>query len=85
MFLLTDTVLSAGFKFNNSEFDLKVVRLCFQVFLPDERGKITVIVPPVVSQSIWDESKFDLVYFLPKEHLTLTLIISKTVSENCLF
>ena len=77
MFLLTDTLLSAGFEFNNSDFDLKVVRLCFQVFLPDEHGRITFIVPPVVSQSIWDESKFVLVYFLRKEHITLNLIISE--------
>ena len=37
--------------------DLNVVRLCFQVFLPDEHGKITRIVPPVVSQPIHDKSK----------------------------
>ena len=37
--------------------DLNVVRLCFQVFLPDEHGKITRVVPPVVSQPIHDKSK----------------------------
>ncbi|WAR19259.1 DORS-like protein [Mya arenaria] len=35
--------------------DLNVVRLCFQVFLPDEQGKITRIVQPVVSQAIHDK------------------------------
>ena len=39
--------------------DLNVVRLCFQVFLPDEHGKITRIVPPVVSQPIHDKSKIN--------------------------
>ena len=42
-------------KANN--IDLNVVRLCFQVFLPDENGKITRIVPPVVSHPIHDKSK----------------------------
>ncbi|KAM4867560.1 proto-oncogene c-Rel isoform 1-T1 [Thomomys bottae] len=34
--------------------DLKVVRLCFQVFLPDERGNLTTALPPVVSNPIYD-------------------------------
>ncbi|XP_012788337.2 proto-oncogene c-Rel [Sorex araneus] len=34
--------------------DLKVVRLCFQVFLPDERGNLTTALPPIVSNPIYD-------------------------------
>lgn len=44
-----------GFKHKSQSIDLNVVRLCFQVFLPDETGKITRIVPPVVSQAIYDK------------------------------
>ncbi|KAL4237781.1 hypothetical protein ACF0H5_002493 [Mactra antiquata] len=44
-----------GFKHKGQNIDLNVVRLCFQVFLPDEQGKITRIVPPVVSQAIHDK------------------------------
>ncbi|KAL3875213.1 hypothetical protein ACJMK2_038138 [Sinanodonta woodiana] len=44
-----------GFKHKSTNLDLNVVRLCFQVFLPDETGKITRIVPPVVSQCIHDK------------------------------
>jgi len=48
---------SAGFKHKGQNIDLNVVRLCFQVFLPDAEGKITRIVTPVVSQAIHDKSK----------------------------
>ncbi|XP_073905896.1 proto-oncogene c-Rel isoform X2 [Castor canadensis] len=34
--------------------DLNVVRLCFQVFLPDEHGNLTTTLPPVVSNPIYD-------------------------------
>lgn len=34
--------------------DLKVVRLCFQVFIPDECGNLTAALPPVVSNPIYD-------------------------------
>ncbi|XP_005662584.1 proto-oncogene c-Rel isoform X3 [Phacochoerus africanus] len=34
--------------------DLNVVRLCFQVFLPDEHGNLTSALPPVVSNPIYD-------------------------------
>ncbi|XP_052276378.1 putative transcription factor p65 homolog isoform X2 [Dreissena polymorpha] len=44
-----------GFKHKGQNIDLNVVRLCFQVFLPDEQGKITRIVKPVVSQAIHDK------------------------------
>lgn len=44
-----------GFKHKSQNIDLNVVRLCFQVFLPDDQGKITRIVPPVVSHPIHDK------------------------------
>ena len=50
-------IFTAGFKHKGQNIDLNVVRLCFQVFLPDEQGKITRIVQPVVSQAIHDKSK----------------------------
>ncbi|XP_076990418.1 proto-oncogene c-Rel isoform X3 [Tamandua tetradactyla] len=34
--------------------DLNVVRLCFQVFLPDGHGNLTTALPPVVSNPIYD-------------------------------
>ncbi|XP_075391954.1 proto-oncogene c-Rel isoform X1 [Tenrec ecaudatus] len=34
--------------------DLNVVRLCFQVFLPDEHGNLTTALAPVVSNPIYD-------------------------------
>ncbi|XP_069464134.1 proto-oncogene c-Rel [Ambystoma mexicanum] len=36
------------------DYDLNVVRLCFQVFLPDEQGKCTIPLPPVISNPIYD-------------------------------
>ncbi|XP_064411747.1 proto-oncogene c-Rel isoform X2 [Latimeria chalumnae] len=36
------------------DYDLNVVRLCFQVFLPDEHGNFTIVLPPVVSNPIYD-------------------------------
>ncbi|XP_021347356.1 putative transcription factor p65 homolog isoform X2 [Mizuhopecten yessoensis] len=47
----------SGFKHipKAANMDLNVVRLCFQVFLPDESGKISRIVPPVVSLPIHDK------------------------------
>lgn len=50
-------LFTAGFKHKGQNIDLNVVRLCFQVFLPDDQGKITRIVQPVVSQAIHDKSK----------------------------
>ncbi|XP_078260883.1 proto-oncogene c-Rel [Rhinoraja longicauda] len=35
-------------------YDLNVVRLCFQVFLPDQHGSFTRALPPVVSNPIFD-------------------------------
>lgn len=51
----------SGFKHLNkiNSIDLNVVRLCFQVFLPDENGKITRIVPPVVSHCIHDKKSLN--------------------------
>lgn len=37
--------------------DLNVVRLCFQVFLPDEHGNFTTALPPIVSNPIYDNRK----------------------------
>ncbi|XP_069116002.1 putative transcription factor p65 homolog isoform X1 [Argopecten irradians] len=47
----------SGFKHMTKagNIDLNVVRLCFQVFLPDDSGKISRIVPPVVSLPIHDK------------------------------
>uniref|UniRef100_A0A8C3XR94 REL proto-oncogene, NF-kB subunit n=1 Tax=Chelydra serpentina TaxID=8475 RepID=A0A8C3XR94_CHESE len=39
---------------NVDEYDLNVVRLCFQVFLPDEHGNCTLPLPPVISNPIYD-------------------------------
>ncbi|XP_069787615.1 proto-oncogene c-Rel isoform X2 [Narcine bancroftii] len=36
------------------DYDLNVVRLCFQVFLPDEHGSFSRALPPVVSHPIYD-------------------------------
>jgi hypothetical protein len=55
---VTFLLFIAGFKHKGQNIDLNVVRLCFQVFLPDEHGKITRIVPPVVSQAIHDKSMY---------------------------
>ncbi|GFO11973.1 transcription factor rel/NF-kappab [Plakobranchus ocellatus] len=51
-----------GFDHAQSNIDLNVVRLCFQVFLPNEQGKVTRVVPPVCSHAIHDKkSSKDLV------------------------
>lgn len=44
-----------GFDHAASNIDLNVVRLCFQVFLPDANGKVTRVVPPVSSLPIHDK------------------------------
>ncbi|XP_076464554.1 transcription factor RelB-like isoform X2 [Babylonia areolata] len=44
-----------GFDHASSNIDLNVVRLCFQVFLPDSSGKVTQVVNPVVSVPIHDK------------------------------
>ncbi|XP_066534570.1 proto-oncogene c-Rel isoform X2 [Hoplias malabaricus] len=36
------------------EYDLNVVRLCFQVFLQDETGRYSIALPPVISNPIYD-------------------------------
>ncbi len=40
------------------EYDLNVVRLCFQVFLQDETGMYNTALPPIVSNPIYDNSEF---------------------------
>lgn len=44
--------------------DLNVVRLCFQVFLPDEHGNLTTALPPVVSNPIYDNRKYFIFLYL---------------------
>lgn len=44
--------------------DLNVVRLCFQVFLPDEHGNLTTALPPVVSNPIYDNRKYFILLYL---------------------
>lgn len=44
-----------GYQVNEKDVDLNAVRLCWQVFLPDATGKFTRIVPPVVSDIIYDK------------------------------
>ncbi|XP_041352913.1 putative transcription factor p65 homolog isoform X2 [Gigantopelta aegis] len=48
-----------GFSHGSGNIDLNVVRLCFQVFLPDANGKITRVVPPVTSQVIHDKKSLN--------------------------
>ncbi|KAG7333988.1 hypothetical protein KOW79_002395 [Hemibagrus wyckioides] len=36
------------------EYDLNVVRLCFQVFLPDETGCYSIALTPIISNPIYD-------------------------------
>lgn len=51
-----------GFDHSQSNIDLNVVRLCFQVFLPNDQGRVTKVVPPVCSHAIHDKkSSKDLV------------------------
>ncbi len=50
----------AGFPKDPNSIDLSQVRLCFQVFLPDDKGKFTNILTPAVSQPIYDKS---MLYF----------------------
>lgn len=47
---------------NIDEYDLNVVRLCFQAFLPDEHGNYTLALPPLISNPIYDNSKYQLKY-----------------------
>ncbi|KAM8786208.1 proto-oncogene c-Rel isoform 2-T2 [Rhynchonycteris naso] len=39
---------------DTEDYDLNVVRLCFQVFLHDEHGNLTTTLPPIVSNPIYD-------------------------------
>ncbi|NWR45911.1 REL protein, partial [Regulus satrapa] len=39
---------------NIDEYDLNVVRLCFQAFLPDQHGNYTIALPPLISNPIYD-------------------------------
>ncbi|KAK2145183.1 hypothetical protein LSH36_697g03129 [Paralvinella palmiformis] len=46
---------STGYDTEVSKLQLNIVRLCFQAFLPDDEGKYTRIVNPVVSNPIYDK------------------------------
>ena len=55
-------LLSAGFSHrdNPQSLDLNCVRLCFQVFLEgNEKGAFTFALKPIVSDVIYDKSKFE--------------------------
>lgn len=39
------------------EYDLNVVRLCFQIYLQDETGMYNTMLPPIVSNPIYDNSE----------------------------
>lgn len=59
--------------------DLNVVRLCFQVFLPDEHGNFTTALPPIVSNPIYDNRKcFD--FFLMS--VLLACLVSLTAERS---
>ena len=54
-------LVAAGFahKENPQSIDLNSLRLCFQVFLEgSEKGAFTFALKPVVSDPIFDKSKF---------------------------
>ena len=44
------------------DVDLNIVRLCFQAFTIDDYGKPSMALPPVVSNNIYDKSKFQFYY-----------------------
>ena len=37
---------------------LNVVRLCFQAYLQDKNGQLTIMLPSVISNPIYDSSKY---------------------------
>lgn len=37
---------------------LNVVRLCFQAYLQDKNGNLTIMLPSVISNPIYDSSKY---------------------------
>lgn len=43
------------------EYDLNVVRLCFQAFIPNEHGNYTIALRPVISNPIYDQRKYLLI------------------------
>ena len=38
--------------------NLSVVRLCFQAYLPDEKGNFTKPLDPAISNQVYDSSKY---------------------------
>lgn len=49
---------------NQGDIDMSIVRLCWQVFLPDPQGKFTRALKPVMSELIYDKSKWQVVVVL---------------------
>ncbi|XP_050668638.1 embryonic polarity protein dorsal-like isoform X5 [Leptidea sinapis] len=71
--------------------DLNAVRLCFQVFLPDERtGKIRQALPPVVSDIIYDKKAMSDLLIMrisqcsasPRGGTEILLLCEKVVRED---
>lgn len=57
------------------EYDLNVVRLCFQVFLQDETGCYSIALTPIISNPIYDNRE------LPQNTLpVVTLIVADLIS-----
>lgn len=71
---------------NIDEYDLNVVRLCFQAFLPDEHGNYTLALPPLISNPIYDNSKYQpsqMCIFFFSFSLLLGKKNARPVSEVC--
>nr|XP_020633036.1 proto-oncogene c-Rel [Pogona vitticeps] len=67
------------------EYDLNVVRLCFQAFLTDEHGNCTRSLPPVISNPIYDNRKFlcSGIFSIQKELLSTYVCLICRVNKNC--
>ena len=77
--------ISAGFdhmeKPQLNNINLMVVKLCFQVFLPDNTGKYQRPLPPVTSSAIHDKSKFNGYIVV----VNLYLLAIREVGMSCVF
>lgn len=57
------------------EYDLNVVRLCFQVFMQDETGRYSTALPPIISNPIYDNRE------LPQNTLpAVTMIMAEMIN-----
>ena len=61
-------------KLDQSTIDLTVVRLCFQVFLPDNHHRFQRHVPAVVSQCIFDKSEYGCTMFIAQDFLIMNCL-----------